>query len=70
MQGQSKNWTAVNALFPPAAIVKLDALAQRIGGTRSQILRLLVREARVREPDITVELATGQAPAEVSPDAA
>jgi hypothetical protein len=61
MEGATKYRTSVNAFLHPADIAKLDELAQRTGRNRSQMMRILIREAKVREPDILVELAAAEA---------
>jgi Ribbon-helix-helix protein, copG family len=56
MAGLTKGWISVNALIPPIDIAKLDAMAAQTHRNRSQMLRMLVREAKFRNPEVVVEL--------------
>jgi hypothetical protein len=57
MEGATKSRVSVNTYMDQADVQRLDNLALRTGRNRSQMIRLLIREARVREPDIVVDLA-------------
>jgi hypothetical protein len=63
MEGSTKSRVSVNTCMYQSDLQTLDELAQRTGRNRSQTLRLLIREAKVREPDIVVELTPAMATA-------
>jgi hypothetical protein len=67
MEALTKARISVNTYMDPADVAMLDTLCRRTERNRSQVLRILIREAKVRDPDLVVELTPDLVMAEGKP---